>query len=436
VSLIFVTFAAALSSLVTGADIEFEASGRTENRAGYVPDTVNLSNAVRVIDFELIPSAEVSVLSTDQAFGLRYRPRIFYRIPNDLGQALVLHQFEALYRWRIAPDFHFNFSATVARGDVSYGRLTDIQDQTTGSAQASTIPSELVVHTLSLLALGNVVKRFSPIQTLNIEYRAQLTEAQTDQYVVPNQYLAWLAPTFIQGLDRTNDLQVGMQIADVGFANPTGATVVNLPGVGSTTVAAHRDFFYVQSQIGLRHLFTDRLNATVRLGYAALINDFSQSTPVGDANVTANLLTSGSTRLNSGLTMGVQAYANPIYQAFGPRAFTTGFLELDMLPHLAARLNASIYTPLRTTIPGTTGTFSQQTVMIVRLPVVWTFDENYQLEVGARYAERTRNRGEMEIDPVMHGPTPAFTQLELLAYAAFTVTLGKGAETQRVSAGR
>src|SRR5262249_22158831 len=218
-SIAVTALAVALASSAIGADIEFEANARSESRAGYVPSTVNLSDVVRIVDFELTPSAEVSLLSADQALGLRYRPRIFFRIPNDVGEALVLHQFEGLYRWRLAPDLRFTISAVVGRGDVSYGRLVDSQDQTTGATQGSTFPPDLIVHTFSMLALGNVLKNFSPRQTLNTEYRAQYVQAQSNIYVVPDSYLAWVSPTYSHGLDRTNDLLFGLTVGDVGFVN-------------------------------------------------------------------------------------------------------------------------------------------------------------------------------------------------------------------------
>jgi hypothetical protein len=432
VSVGLLTLSLAIAPLAVGLDVEVESVVRTETRAGVVP-TSNDPNLIReVADFELVPSAEVSLLSSDQALALRYRPRVFFRLPNDAGRALLLHQIEGLWRWRIAPETRLSVSGYVSRGDVSYGRLLDAQAAATAAQSSTTLPEDLIVETFSMIGLGTLVHRFDAVQRLTIDFRAQLTEARSNVNVVPDQYILWVAPAFTQTLSRQDDLELALTVGDVGFVNRAGMQTTMATMSPVLVLPNRSDFPTIEPRIGWRRVFTPRLNATVRVGYAMLLSDFPQSTPIADATLQGTIYGEQNRVLTGQLSLGVQAYANPIFQAFGPRAFATGALDFRWRPHLSARMSASIYTPLRTDSgrldsAGNPIPFTQQTIYTVRIPIIWTFTDELELEAGLRLSEHAPN---------LHDPTGYFSFLELLGYAAFTVTLGRGAEMAGVAAGR
>jgi hypothetical protein len=396
-------FALAFAALLTGQNVNFDATLRSESRGGVTPDARDPTDSPPVIELELSPALLLTIEAARTELSFTYEPRVFQRfITRDLG-LLLSNRGEIALRHDLSRTTRFEITANGSVGEVDTFAIPG--DDTDTIPPTATASASVVTYYSSGASLG-LIHNFS--RDVRSETRLSGAFGRPDDLTtLPRTLRAILDSALFLATGRDDTFEIGLsgELADISNA-----------GVGENVAGKYR---LLGSRLTWIHRLGRGFEAGLGGGAAFLFRDPDAGDPVtflprAQGVIRTDLVRARTFVVGLEATVELAPFTDVIRGSVDQRAtfgldFELGFPSERISAHFAAAFSTTAIADERRV------TDDQETVVAIRAPVTWQFNDALAFEVGGRFLTRGPRLSELSEER-------GFSRLELLGYGAIIVT--------------
>lgn len=383
----------AVTSLLVAQELDGIASVRMETTTGTVPFTFGDEGLVTTL--EILPTGTGLLTTRTGQLSLAYTPRLYLRSGNSIGRPLILHRGTLGYRQSFTREWFLDTSISGSYGELDFSRAAEIfgEDQPP--------PQDSVVKFASLSGAVVLSHELSLGDSIELSVRPSYTKPEA------------AGVTFLEQLRIGGAVQYTNTLSarDV-FAGTVGLEISEYLGDSLLSGSVN----IVEATGRLEHTFSRMFSGYGLAGIAAGLGDEVDLLPLVEAGVTADFYRTRNFVFGTVFSAGIDANANPLTAAFEGRLVTSLTLVMTIDRDLELRPSGSLFTPITSLPEGSmiTGISALETVVSARLPITYRFNDELNMELGARGSAR---------GPRFSDENFELSQLELVGYISITGTL-------------
>lgn len=401
-SLLVTAFAASVVEAAVGADGEVAAGrapialvGREENS----------------LTFTVVPGAGLRLRGTSETVSLSYTPRIFYRLPNELGvdRPLLLHQVSLAHQSEVSRRVGWSNSAQLSVGEVDYTAAGVVFDPRVSSVVRSSVAD-------MLRAEGQTGLKFDMTRRLRLSWDV------TGEYTTPLDGTT-TAPIDPGAMVPTDEPPPALTV--IGDAVPESAQISTQAGLSYEVsrfdhLASGAEITYQWFPDTGRYLLlspnvswdtqlSQRTTLAVSAGFAYVItleanegvDDSNSIGGTGSFNVGSVVYKSREVSVSTSVNASLDWYFDPLAGTSQPRAGVDLSTNIEIGRDWLINPNAAFYTVLREGRARVVGTdaegnpvaldvYPDATILRGEIPFRYNISRAVNLSFGARAALRGR----------------------------------------------